>query len=345
MKNVNPFTLMFGKQPGEYINRYENAEMILGTFSTENPVSQIYLIEGVRGSGKTVLMTAIANRLAEDDQWLVLHLNATQDLLQDFAMRLMDSCGRIRGFFEKGFSMSFAGFGVGINGAPERDSVSVIEELLTRLKKKNRRVLITVDEVMHDQNMRVFASQFQIFIRQDYPLFLLMTGLYENIYAVQNDPALTFLLRSPKVRLEPLSISQIVNQYKKVFQIDLDSAKELAHITKGYAFAFQALGNLYWDYGKKLPLAEILEKLDGMLDDYVYRKIWEGLSRQDKNVVLSVRGDASVKVKDVCERAGMTSSTFSQYKDRLIKRGILASMDHGYISLALPRFYEVVEKY
>ena len=40
-----------------------------------------------------------------------------------------------------------------------------------------------------------------------------MTGLYENIYAIQNDPALTFLLRTPKIKLEPLSLAQITKVY------------------------------------------------------------------------------------------------------------------------------------
>ena len=44
------------------------------------------------------------------------------------------------------------------------------------------RLLITIDEVVYSEQMKVFVSAFQIFMRQDYPIFLLMTGLYENIY-------------------------------------------------------------------------------------------------------------------------------------------------------------------
>ncbi len=66
MKKNNPFTLTFGKQPNEYISRYENTDMILSTFEADNPISQAYLIEGIRGSGKTVLMTSITNELGKD---------------------------------------------------------------------------------------------------------------------------------------------------------------------------------------------------------------------------------------------------------------------------------------
>ncbi|MBR3317729.1 MAG: hypothetical protein IKG21_07965 [Atopobiaceae bacterium] len=35
--------------------------------------------------------------------------------------------------------------------------------------------------------MRVFAASFQVFLRQNLPVFLLMTGLYENINELQNE--------------------------------------------------------------------------------------------------------------------------------------------------------------
>ncbi|MCR4837469.1 MAG: ATP-binding protein [Eubacterium sp.] len=341
----NPFTLTFGKPPEQFINRYDQTEQIKSYFLGKSPVSQIYLIEGVRGSGKTVLMTSIANDFSEDDEWVVLNLNPTQNLLDDFANRLSDSCKNISGLLEKGFNLSAGGFGIGINGKENEDSVSVISDLLTRLKRKKKHVLITIDEVAPDQNMRIFASQFQILIREDYPIFLLMTGLYENIYAIQNDPALTFLLRSPKVSLEPLSITQIVSHYKRVFQTDQDTAINLAKITRGYAFAFQALGLLYWEYGKTTPLEEILEKLDGMLDDFVYKKIWAGLSRQDKNVILAIGETQTAQVKDICMRTGMTSSTFAKYRERLIKQGLLTAPEHGVLSITLPRFYRIAKNY
>lgn len=337
--------LTFGKQPNEYISRYENTDTVLSTFKADNPVSQAYLIEGVRGSGKTVLMTSITNELSRNKDWIVVDLNSTQNLINDFAMRLVDSCKKIPDFFKQGFNISVAGFGIGISGNDSpHDSVSIIENILISLKKHKKKVIITIDEVMHDDNMRHFASQFQIFIRKDYPVFLLMTGLYENIYAIQNDPALTFLLRTPKISIEPLSLLQITKQYAKIFKIDEEQAGNLARLTKGYAFAFQALGLLYYEHHDEMELDEILLKLDDMLDDFVYKKIWSSLSRQDKDVVLAINGEET-KVSDICSKTGMTSAVFSRYRDRLIKRGIIFSTGHGYVSLALPRFEIIAKAY
>ncbi len=345
MKRNNPFTLTFGKQPNTYVFRHENIDTIISNFQSDNPISQTYLISGIRGSGKTVLMTSVANELAKND-WIKVDLNSTQDLLDDFAMRLSDACKSTFQITEGSLDITVGGFGIGVSGKTgDTDSVGRISQLLNYIKKKGKRVIITIDEVLHNDNMRRFASQFQIFIREDYPVFLLMTGLYENIYAIQNDPSLTFLLRSPKITLEPLSILQITTQYRDIFQVDLEKAKEFAKITKGYAFAFQAFGMLYWEYRDELPLENILLKLDSLLDDFVYKKIWQGMSEWDREIALAIPADESIKVHDICFKLDMNSSSFSKYRERLINKGILYAPQRGYVALTLPRFSQVIQLY
>ncbi len=345
MKKDNPFTLTFGKQPGEYISRYENTDTIVSTFEANNPISQAYLIEGVRGSGKTVLMTAIANYFSERDEWVVVDLNSTQDLIADFAQRLYGECNKIPNLLKSGFSVSVAGVGVGINGTGQtQDNVGIIDNILSSLKKKNKKVFITIDEAMPSENMRFFASQFQIFIRKDYPIYLLMTGLYENIYAIQNDPALTFLLRTPKINMEPLSILQITKQYKAIFKLETEEAHKMALITKGYAFAFQALGMLYYEYNDTMQWDEMLSKLDDLLDDFVYKKIWEGLSVKDRDLV-RVIGSGATSVSEICDKLQISNTSFPRYKERLLKKGIISVAGRGLVELSLPRFAEVIELY
>lgn len=347
VKKNNPYTLTFGKKPAEYISRHENLQEIISTFESENAVSQTYLIEGIRGSGKTVLMTAITGELSKRSRWLTVDIVSSGNIINDLASRLiaLKLNKKFTSLVKNGFNISVGGFGIGLGGGNDNlDAVSIIEEALTIIKKKEQRLLITIDEVTPSDSMRYFAGEFQSLVRKDYPVFLLMTGLYENIYAVQNDPALTFLLRTPKISLEPLSIYQITCHYAETFEIDNETAVQLAGFTKGYAFAFQALGVVYYEYRDSLPMEKILIKLDEMLDDYVYRKIWSTLSAQDKNVITAI-SDGSVKVKDLCEQLKMSSSTFSKYRDRLIKKGLLVSSSHGYVELALPRFGEISKTY
>ena len=70
----NPFSLTFGKEPLSLINRNLQNEEIIASFKADNPDFQVCMITGVRGSGKTVAMTTIANSLRKDEQWLVVDL-------------------------------------------------------------------------------------------------------------------------------------------------------------------------------------------------------------------------------------------------------------------------------
>lgn len=140
MKKDNPFTLTSGRQSTEYINRYESTETILSAFTAERPVTQAYLLEGVRGCGKTVMLTTVTKQLAEMDDWIVADLNPNMDLLNDLAGCLSNACQNIIGFQKNGFSISAAGFGIGLNGnSTSLDHIGEIEKILLELKKKIRK--------------------------------------------------------------------------------------------------------------------------------------------------------------------------------------------------------------
>jgi hypothetical protein len=291
-------------------------------------------------------MTSVAKELAALGEWYVADLNSTQDLLEDLGYRLADACGRKEELSEAGINVSVAGVGLGVTGKrEEKDAVGKIETLLEFAQKKGKKVLITIDEVMNNKSMAVFASQFQIFLRKDYPVYLIMTGLYENIYAIQNNPRLTFLLRSPKIFMNPLSLLQISEHYRQVFAVDKNVANQLAATTKGYAFAFQALGFLYWEYRGEREEQDIIRELEHLLDDFAYRKIWESMSGQDKNIVLFLAEQGKCQVKYLRENLHMTSGTFSKYRERLLYKGLVYSSERGTVELALPRFGELAKEY
>ena len=80
----NPFTLSFGKKPVQYISRIAQTERIIGDFTAEESPNQIYMITGVRGSGKTVMMTNIASEIRKrSDEWIVVELNPNRDLFTE----------------------------------------------------------------------------------------------------------------------------------------------------------------------------------------------------------------------------------------------------------------------
>lgn len=340
----NPFTLSFGKKPLQYISRISQTNQIIETFRSENPANQLFMITGVRGSGKTVMMTNIVSEIKKDEEWLTVELNPTRDMLQSLAAKIYSMPQMNKIFVNAKLDFSAFGLGVSIeNAAPVTDIENVLELMLENIKKHNKRLLISVDEVTNCEFVKVFVSSFQIFLRQDYPIFLLMTGLFENIYDLQNDKALTFLYRAPKIMLEPLSFTAVRKHYMDIFELDQSEADKMAALTKGYPFAFQVLGYLYWENRDDHTIEDILPEYDQCLDEYVYSKIWSELSELDKKILLEISVSGEEKVKEIREKLDMNSGLFSVYRDRLKRKGVIDTSEYGKITLTLPRFEEFVK--
>lgn len=265
-------------------------------------------------------------------------------MLQSLAAKLY-SIPQLHDLFLKA-KLDFSAFGLGIsieNASPVTDIEDVLSHMLEHINRCGKRLLITVDEAVSSDNIKIFASSFQIFVRDNLPIYLLMTGLYENIYELQNDKSLTFLYRAPKINLEPLNYTAIRKNYMDIFNISAADADKMTLLTKGYPFAFQVLGYLYWEYRNNKSIDDILPEYDQYLQEYVYEKIWSELSSHDRDVLTVISSCDSDRVKDIREKLGMNSQQFSVYRDRLKRKGVINTQEYGRISVSLPRFAEFVQ--
>ena len=336
----NPFNITFGKEPSSIIARDGDFQHIYESFSSDSPDSQIYIITGPRGAGKTVAMTSISNVFKAKERWVVVELNPAKDMLEQLASKLYDE-GKLRRLFIKAeFNLSFKGIGFSIMGEEPITNVStLLKREFEYLKKKGYRVLITIDEVSNDDNMKVFAHEFQLFLRDGHDVFLLMTGLYQNIVSLsEKEKNLTFLIRAPRIYLNGLSYRGIANSYKSVFQISDDEAIELAKYTDGYAFAYQLLGHILFRQGKTAVDDAVLDQYDELLQERAYNLIYKELPQREKDILLAATVDGSNA--GLIKRVKMKTNQLSDYKKRLYYKGIIRGDYRNGISFALPRFKE-----
>ncbi len=346
----NPFSISFGKSPIEYIDRIKFTNQIMEDFTGEFSPNNVYMITGIRGSGKTVLMTNLSKKFAEKEEWIVIELNPLRDMLSQMAASLYEIPAMHKLFMKAKLDLSALGLGASIENAPPvTDIENGIHKMLEQVSRAGKRILITVDEVTSSDNIKIFVSAFQIMLRKDYPVYLLMTGLYNNINNLQNDKSLTFLYRAPKIYLDPLSTFAMSNKYQKALNIEKEKADYMAKATKGYSFAFQTLGYLAYNEGKNFDLDDIWPLFDQYLAEYSYDKIWSELSEKDSTIIQAIaelekeQGTSSVKVGDIREHIDMASNIFSTYKERLVNKGIIRASKRGEVELLLPRFEQYLE--
>lgn len=340
----NPFNISFGTRPYEYIGRESDKKAMIEQIASPLPPSFCYFLTGVRGSGKTVMLTSVSRHFEKSNDWIVIDLNPEDDIREGLAAKLY-TAGRLKHLFlEKDFSFSFYRVSFRLTGKnPILNIDDLLSKMMEEVKRQGKKVLITIDEASNNLFMRQFALSFQMLIRKEYPLFLLVTSPYENISSLENEKNMTFLIRSPKLYLSSLSIQAMTLSYQSVLSLTYEDAFYCAKLTKGYAFAFQLLGYLMYGQNKAKPDSKILSRFDGFLEEYAYDKIWFSLTEKERAILESFKSNSPVEVSLILSKCNMSKEYLSRYRDRLIKKGILVSPTRGKLMFALPRFKEFIE--
>ena len=214
--------------------------------------------------------------------------------------------------------------------------------MLTVLEKNNKKVLVLVDEVTPSDEMKVFAGAFQIFVRQNLPISLIMTGLHKSIDLLQNTKNLTFLYRAPKIVLSPLNLGRIAENYRSIIGVSHDDSLQMAALTKGYSFAFQVLGYYTWEAEGK-DFRKAIPNVRAYLEECVYEKIWSELSAGDKKFIEGIVMSSEGKASEIIRFLKTDNSSYSVYRSRLIKSGIITASDYGKVKITLPFFEDFVK--
>lgn len=348
----NPFTTTFSKIPDNSYIPTSQAEEIIENFRYDNPSESVYKITGVRGSGKTVLLAKIEGEFNSESNkkagWLVCRISPARDMLQQLASFLVkegfttekkkSSVSVSAGVLNKAGSI-----GISTTGKEDYSDVGVdIDEMLKKLRKKGKKVLIGIDEVSKTDEMVVFASEYGKWLRENYPIYMVCTGLYENIEQLSNVKNLTFFRRATTIMTEPLNVIRMTEMYRAKLGLDTSKAKKLAESTKGYAYAFQELGVICFK-SQGIEVEDAIEELKTELYAYSYEKIWEELSEGDKKLARELTDKLEYKREEVLPKLD-SPSNYSVYRDRLKRRGIVR-VRQGYISLALPFFADYIKEY
>ena len=338
MKTNNPFTLTYGLHPKTYLSDETcTVDEIVSAFASSNPMTHSCIITGPRGSGKTALMHAVAKKLQNSKDWIVLDLNSSVPLVNDLSARLIDEATSGTGLLQLIYLALLGYAGLGFS-----DDAGKINFASHQLTKRGQNILITIDEAKADANMVDFANRFQMLVRKGVNVFVIITGLYEDIYKIDEE-SIPLSLRAGKMFLKPLKIDKIKDVYKSTFEISDEEAQKMAELTKGHPFAFQAWGALYWEYRDNSSYDEIVSIFDGILEDYIYNAIWSELSESEKLIILGIPDDdAKISLDELSANVSLPKEEVIKSASRLIAKSICTEQEKGYITLALPRLRAIL---
>lgn len=355
---MNPFNPSFGKLPQIFLDRTEQIESFINELQNPDSPYQTSMIYGQRGSGKSSFMTAVIEHLEKMDNFLVIKVPSSKNILMSCTQAIYDkSRKKISKIFDalEGLHISAFHFEFGYEKkeSPSVNYLHDLEEMLMKLNERHVIVTICLDEVKESNDLIDFIEVYSILMEKNYPVRLIMAGLPQNISEIQNNDNLTFLLRAPRISLKNLDPSSVKYAYQKAFEntgkiINHDSLMLMVKNVGGYAYAFQLLGYLVWKNTEQIILKRdviaILDEYRALLYRNAYTKIFESVSQKDKEFLIAMAKDdsSSVPMKNISSLMNKSDRYVSVYRIRLIDAQIIEATSYGHVGFLLPSFKDFV---
>lgn len=326
---------------------------------------RLMYVTGARGVGKTVMLNALGD-LARQRKWQVIDETAESKFMQRLIETLRQSPRRgIGSVTLPSASMSVAGTPVDAQvnlGSVEFEAAEhalnfrmAMTERLDKLEKKNRGILITLDEVQASSlpEMRSLATAVQHLIRERRNVAFVFAGLPSIVEDVINDDVLSFLRRAERRHLGDVPLAEVRKAFQETItqngkHADADTLDTLAQATNGYPFMIQLVGYWAWrdsqantrDSQDELTIEnahEGIKQAKIKLGDMVHGPALDGLSAMSRDYLLAMaQDDGPSATSDIAKRLERDLGYANVYRTQLIKEDIIYQSSYGYVDFKLP---------
>lgn len=352
---ANPFTPAFGKVPPYLAGREEIIDDIMAAFEQPdgNPNSCSIFV-GARGTGKTALLTYLANE-AESRRWISANVTASAGMLEDILERIGESATHliVDGAPKRkltGIEIAPLG-GVSWENAPGAPTNwrTRMNRIFDQLESTDTGILITVDEVDPSlDEMTRLATTYQHFVREGKRAMLLMAGLPHRVHALVSGESTSFLRRAARHNLGSIPRYEIEDAFRLTVAsggktIEDDALSAAADAIDGFPFMFQLVGFRSWNASGRRDAIELedvrrgTELAQSELKDRVLDATFAELSKGDRAFLRAMAQDnGATSREDLMKRLGKTSSYVSTYKKRLLEAGVIEEPQRGMFTFALP---------
>lgn len=382
----NPFSPGAGSPPPELVGREEilSQSNILLQRILKKRSEKSFLLTGLRGVGKTVLLNEI-ERQAEIAGYKTILIEAHEGkslgaLLIPHLKRLLFDLDRLSGVGDKvrrglGVLKSFIStikikvgdveFGLGIDpelgaadsGDIEVDLPNLFVALAEAAEERGAAVAILIDEIQYFSINEISALIMAMHKMQQKRLPLILIGAGLPILPALAGDSKSYaerLFQFPNIG--PLSevdankaLQDPVNEVNVEFTVE--ALKEIYELTKGYPYFLQEWGYQSWNYAKDSPIdledvKDATSLVIRRLDENFFRVRFDRLTPSEQNYL---RGMAEIgaglkRTGDIAEILGKSVSSLGPVRDRLIKKGMIYSPSHGEMAFTVPLFDDYMKR-
>lgn len=385
-KIKNPFSPGAGSPPPELAGRdaiLEQARVLLGRIRDGRP-EKSFLMTGLRGVGKTVLLNAM-ERMATREGYRTVSIEAYEDkplalLLIPQLRRILFDLNRLAGAGDKvrraiAVLKSFIGgvkitigdveFGLDIDpeqgaadsGDLEIDLPNLFAAVGDAAKERQSAVALLIDEIQYLRSAELSALIMAMHKMQQRQAPLLLIGAGLPILPGMAGESKSYaerLFSFPDIG--PLSKDESVRAIKEPLEaageaIEAKALQEIFRLTQGYPYFLQEWGYQVWNHAECSPITvrmvqETTLDVERRLDENFFRVRFNRLTPREKKFLraMAQMGAGPYRTADIADALNVKITTLGPVRASLIKKGMIYSPAHGDMAFTVPLFDEFMRR-
>lgn len=375
----NPYTPNAGARPPALVGRddlLESFEILLERLRRGHS-EQSMLITGLRGVGKTVLLTSFEERARERD-WTTVEAEITKST--DFGARmaqlvrraLFQLAPRVRwkeragraaavlksfqitvetsGTLSAGLDVD-AAEGLADSGQLDEDLTDLLLALGEAAAEQDSGVVFLIDEVqfLATHELEALIAALHKTVQRQLPVTLVGAGLPQlPRLAGEAKSYAERLFKLPQIgRLSPVeAVQALVDPMQRLgVSYEKPAVEAIVDYTEGYPYFLQEYGNVLWDLAEASPITatdvdNARDAVEAKLDGSFFRVRAERTTEAELRYLRAMAelGPEPQQAKDVAARLDRTSEQMGPTRARLIEKGLLYTPGHGLAAFTVPQF-------
>ena len=380
-KTENPFSPGAGTPPPELVGR---SDILIEGEILQNRVkkrlsAQSILLHGLRGAGKTVLLTEMRKKAEESGCYTIsIEIERQTPLAQAVAKplrRLLLNFSAPSGKVKHALAilarfigaLKISAPGISLDITPARgfadsgdlstDLPDLLIAVAEAVAERQSAIIIFIDEAqdLSSDELGAFIAAVHKIQQEQLPLLLIGAGL----------PTL------PKLTGDAKSYAERLFNFPQIDHLTDDEARQalvkpaeaqgvafepeavadIIRITRGYPYFLQLWGYEAWNRAddgiiKKSTVQEIESAVISKLDKNFFRVRFDRLTQSEKNFLRAMAElpDTDKRTSEVAEKLGLKISHIGPRRNNLIKKGMIYSPAHGNINFTVPLFGDFMKR-
>lgn len=380
----NPFSPGAGAPPPELAGReniLSKADLLLARVRSGRP-GKSFIMVGLRGVGKTVLLNHIQNRAQAAGNRAVLteahEKKKLPELLAPALKKLIFSLDHMEGIsakakralailksFLSGLKVKVAEVELSIDPVPgvadsgdlESDLPDLFEAVAEAALERKTSVVILIDELQYltQAELSALIMAMHRIAQKNLPLSFIGAGLpIIPALAGESKSYAERLFEFPEIGpLSDQDARMAINEpaQKEGVTFTPEALDEIIRMTKGYPYFLQEWGFQAWGLAKKSPIdVDVITQATSdsikTLDESFFRVRFDRLTPRERTYLraLAELGPGQHRSGDVAAVMKINVSQAAPIRNTLIQKGMIYSPSHGDIAFSVPLFDEFMRR-